>query len=140
MVGFMLFLHMFKHQMDAHDLNESARRFYAVGFILFGDVAVEANGQAHACLLDERLLFFVFEKLAYVGVLLKAVQAVVIDVDFPENIVLRHLPQETVGVFADVFDKAKQIGVRNPNGATAFLRKGEDVALQKRTGIVQIFH
>ena len=93
---------------------------------------VEADGKLHARTLDNFLLFLVFEKLRYVVVRFKGMQAVVIDVDFPKDTVFRHFTEVAVGLFTDGADERKHIRMRNTDGATATLCEGENVPARNR--------
>ena len=127
-------------QADSHTLQKLASVLYARRFVFLGYVSVKADGYAYSRLLYDFLLGFIFEKLRYVIVRFKRVQAVVIHVQFPKNSVLRHLLKIAAGVFVLRLYKRKHIGMRYADGATATAGKSEQIAFGDRARIVQVFH
>ena len=91
--------------MNAHALHEFASGFYAFGFVFSCAVAIEADGEAYPRLFNHLLLLLILEKFRYVSVLFEGMQAVIIDIQLPENLMFCHLLQETIGVFTDGLDK-----------------------------------
>ena len=69
----------------------------------------------------------------------KPVQAVVIDVHFPENPRFRHFTEIAVGLFPDAFDKGEHIRVRYADRATQTLCVGEQIPVGNRLRMVEIF-
>ena len=117
--------------MNPHILYAFARRFYSVGLVFLDDMSVESYRQFHARFFHDFLLFFVLQKLGYVVVRFKAVQAIHVHVHLPKDAPLRHFSKITVGVFADRFDKRKHIGMRDARRATRFFGVGEKLAFQE---------
>ena len=101
---------------------------------------VEADGELNARAFYYLLLFLVFEKFRDVIVRLKGVQAVVVDVDFPKNSLLRHFAEVAVGLFPDRTDKCEHIRMGDTRRATATLCKGENIAPRDRSRVVEVFY
>ena len=118
-----------KYKVDTHVLNKLTSGFYFRRFVFGSDVSVKADGEPHARFSNDVLLFLVLEKFGYVIVIFEPVQAVVIDVHFPENSLFCHAFEIAVGVLAEVFDMREQIGMRNARGTAAALCISKDISL-----------
>ena len=128
-----------KRELDAHRADARARVLYTVGQIVLDAVSVKADREPQTRLAHDRLLLFVRKKAFDVGVLLKMVNAVIIDVQLPEDALLCHALAIAERILAALFDVREQIGVRHPCGATAALGKGEKIPTRDRGGIVYAF-
>ena len=109
------------HTSISLSLREGESTLLFLRFIFLGDMPVKADGKLHPRTLYNFLLFFVFEELRHVIVCFEGMQAVVVDVDFPKDTMLRHFTEVAVGLFSDRTDKGKHIGVRHPDRALTTL-------------------
>ena len=132
---------MIEHKAYAHVFYQFVCRFNSVGFVFVYDVAVESDAQFYARFFHYFLLLFILEKSRNVVVNFKAVQAVVVYVYLPEDIVVRHLFKEGVRIFSESAYESEHVGMRYSRGAAATFCVGKNIAVRRRAGgVVEVFY
>lgn len=112
---------------------------YLLRLVFFGDMSVKSDGKLNSRAAYDLLLSLIFKKLGYVVVCFKAVQAVIIDVDFPKNALFRHTTEKPMRILASRLYKGEKIGVRDTRRATATFGEGKNISVCDRVGMSEVF-
>ena len=104
----------------------------SLGQIVAYAMPVKAHADLHARAAHDVLLLGGRKEIQHILMLSVIVRGIVADVHFPENTAFGHFLEEIVRVIADLFGKAKKVGVCHACFAAAPLGKAEQVALGNR--------